>query len=195
VIPWIILSVGPYIVLTPIKGVPYLLGHVGNILIGKENWYMPACIVAEIIWYYILKTRKDWVCGAISVFSFIAGIALYQRGMLNFLMINRAFCALIYIFMGHMFKQHEGTVKEHKMSTIMILCVIIYVALGIATIYFYPNQNLDVHLNRYYNYLSYLLFDDINRSICYCNARKENWTFPEVDHNGGTKYTCDISFS
>lgn len=68
-------------------------------------------------------------------------------------MINRGLCVLIYIFMGYLFRQYEESANNHKMmAKLIIICMVIYVTLGIATLHFYPGQNLDVHLNRYYSY-------------------------------------------
>lgn len=113
---------------------------------------MPACIIAEIIWYFILKTRKEWIYGTIVVIAFIVGIVLYQRGILNIFMINRVFCVLLYMFMGYLFRQYEERINNHQMTVLTIICVVIYVALGIVTLHFYPGQSLDVHLNYYYSY-------------------------------------------
>lgn len=174
VIPWLVLSIGPYVILTPIKGIPYLTTHVVNILIGKENWYMPACIIAEIIWYFILKIGKTWIAGGLSIVGFVAGIVLYQNRILDILMINRAVCALLFIFMGYLFRQYEEKIDGLKTITIPLVIggTVIYIGLGIATLYLYPGQNLDVHLNRYYNYPICFAMIIIGLFVLFVIARK-----------------------
>ena len=152
IVPWLVLSIVPYLLLTPIKGGSYLGAHISNILSGKENWYMPACIIAEIMWYYVLKVKKKWAKGVICIVSFIIGILLYQADILDILMINRAMCAIVFIYMGHLFRCYESQIDRLKLSLPLLTGTCIYIGLGLLTLFLYPGENLDVHLNRYYSY-------------------------------------------
>ncbi len=159
VIPWIVLSVLPYLIAAPIKGVPYLLSNLKEILIGDKYWYMPCCIVAEIIWLAALKVfKKTWQIALISVVLFVAGIVLYHFGILSVFMINRALTVQVYLLIGWLFKRYETVIVERigKLPILLIACVV-YIGLGVVSLFVYPGQVMDVHLNKYYSYMICLM--------------------------------------
>lgn len=154
VIPWLVLAIVPYLVATPIKGFSFLLSHVKAIILGNEYWYMPCCIAAEIIWFFILKSfKKSWQVAVSAVVLFVAGIILYNHQILSAFMVNRALAVQLFLLIGWLFRKYEGSIVE-RIGKAWILGVggAIYIALGILSLVLYPGQVMDVHLNEYYNH-------------------------------------------
>lgn len=154
VIPWLILTIVPYLAATPIKGVGFLFDHLKAVLIGEEYWYMPCCIIAEIVWFFILKVfRKTWQIAGASVILFAGGMALYRYQLLSFFMINRAFTVQIFLLIGWLMKRYENQIMEKAgKGWILITGTAVYIVLGVLSVFLYPGQTLDVHLNAYYNH-------------------------------------------
>jgi len=158
-IPWLVLSVAPYIVVTPIKGINYLLSHIKAIIIGQEFWYIPCCIVAEIIWFLLSKYfERIWQLLAASSALFVIGILLYRYDAMSGFMINRACTVQVFLLIGMILRRYEDTIgKMIGKVPCILLGTGFYVGLGIISMHFYPGKALDVHLNEYYNYVICLL--------------------------------------
>lgn len=155
VIPWLALTIVPYLAATPIKDFSFLRNHVKSILLGNEYWYMPCCIVAEIIWFFVLKTiRKTWQVIVSVVVLYIVGIVFHNHQILSAFMINRAMAVQLFFLIGWLFRKYEVTIIE-RLGKAWALGVGggIYIALGILSLVLYPGQVMDVHLNEYYSHV------------------------------------------
>lgn len=151
VIPWIILGMSIPAVMMPFKDVEYFIAHLKSILTGETFWYMPCCIIAEIIWFNLLKLcKKDYWIIITAIILFLAGLTLDKFSILDICMINVAFVVQLYILIGYIYKKLEAKIGlfEYKL---VILGIAIYIALGIITLEIYPGQSLDIHVGRYYN--------------------------------------------
>ena len=152
IIPWLVLSI-PFTFLKLSTGnLSDVLKEIKYILTGVTIWYMPCCIVAEIIWFFINKYGKSKfqiIFSALVIFGL--GIYTGYMDVLNVAMINRAMVVQFFILLGYLYK-----VEEKKIDNIgwvfIIALVSIYIAMGIISLIIWPNTCLDVHVNRYYNY-------------------------------------------
>lgn len=151
IIPWLALSSLPVLFISIIKGSTYLTSNISAILIGKSVWYMPCCIIAEIVFYFVLRFLKnDWIKLGIVIAISCVGIILIHYGTLDFLMINRALSVQVFLMIGHMIHKNEDLLDKLK-TGLLIVGIGVYAALGILSIIFYPGTNLDVHQGIYYN--------------------------------------------
>lgn len=160
-IPWIVLSLLPLKLIKAFAidhSAAVMWQYFWDFLSGDTLWYMPCCIIAEIITFLIRKIMKDKVKGVtitsllISVFGYV--IAMY--GVLGFAGMDTACIAQLYILMGYLFKKYENRLKEKAIAVCSFTCIL-YVLLGIITLSCYPEQALDVHANTYYNVVICLL--------------------------------------
>lgn len=154
IVPWLVLAIVPYLVATPIKGLPFLWRHVRDILVGADYWYMPCCITAEIFWFFILKScKKTWQVAVSSLVLFTSGLAIYSHQILSVFMINRAMTVQVFLFIGWLLKKYEEHIME-KFGKVWALVVggCIYLGLGILSLTLYPGEVIDVHLCEYYNH-------------------------------------------
>ncbi len=155
IIPWLVLSILPYLAMTPIKGPAFLWIHVKAILVGDEFWYMPCCIAAEIIWFFTLKfVKRRWLTALISAALFAAGIVLYRFDILSVFMINRAMTVQVFLLIGWLFRSFEKPIVERGgKAWLLLIGFLVYIGLGILSLLVFPGQVMDVHLNKYYDYL------------------------------------------
>lgn len=153
-IPWLILS------LLPLKIIKALiLDHsmvaVGRYIIeffsGEVLWYMPCCIIAEIIMFFVRKYSKNGK--SIILFSIaisVIGYILSKNGIMDLAGFNTACIAQLYILIGWFFREYEDDIMKHDILLSSILAII-YISLGTASLFLYPGEVLDVHTNYYYN--------------------------------------------
>ena len=101
IIPWLCLTLPFHLIRIPFKGMRALVELPYRMLSGEIAWYMPCCIVAEIIWFFIRKyaRKESSTClGALIVFAL--GIVAGYLNILNFAMINRAMLMQLFILSG-----------------------------------------------------------------------------------------------
>lgn len=152
VIPWFVLSlIWVKLLLIPFRGTAsYFYEGVWDLLSGRKNWFIPCCICAETIQFYIRKVSKS--NRAICVYSIICtiiGIAMAHFDICNFAMINRAFIVQAFMVIGYLFKHY---IEHMNVPVVIILFgVLAYVLMVVITINLWPGKYLDVHLNKYYN--------------------------------------------
>lgn len=152
VIPWFVLSlIWVKLLLIPFKGtLSYFLDGVWDLISGKKIWYIPCCINAEIIQFYIRKASKNTrtVC-VFSIICTIIGIAMAHFNICNFAMINRAFIVQAFMLIGYLFKHY---IEHRNVPVVLIICgALVYVLMIVTTIIVWPGQYIDVHLNKYFN--------------------------------------------
>lgn len=172
VIPWIVLGMSVTVLLTPLKGIEYFIDHLKIVLTGESLWYMPCCIIAEIIWYNVLKfCKKDYCAIIASVILFTAGMIMSKFSILNICMINVAFVVQLYILIGYLYKKLETKIGLFE-NWIVFIGATIYIALGIMTLVFYPGQCLDIHVGCYYNLIMCILMIYIGCFTAFAAASK-----------------------
>ena len=155
IVPWLVITCLPYLLASPIKGIDFLKENLIDVLTGVNYWYMPCCIAAEILWFWILKLVKPmWKIGLLTAVMFALGIILNAHGILSVFMINRALTVQVFLYIGYLLRVYETEIVN-KLNRKFVLAgaIAIYFAFGVLTMKLYPGQCLDVHMCRYYNIL------------------------------------------
>lgn len=154
-IPWVVLT------LMPVK-IGYQLIRLNvhgalktfyKFISGATYWYMPCCIAAEIIFFFILVYAKKtrYVSIAAIVVS-AGGFIMAKAGIGTFAQFRVACIAQAFMLCGFLFRYFEGELKDDKFRlTLGLGCTVIYLLLGSLTLVQYPGQCMDVHVCRYYN--------------------------------------------
>ncbi len=153
IIPWLALSLGPILLLSIIKGGDYLISVTLAIISGVSVWYMPCCIIAEIIFYLLLRCcKKPYILPVAAVILSCVGELLIKHSILDILMFNRALSVQLFLLTGYYIHKYEHILDKVK-TWYLWVGVAIYICIAILSIYFYPGANLDVHKGKYYNYI------------------------------------------
>lgn len=150
IVPWLTLSLLPVFVISFSKDIHFFIDSLIKILTGENFWYLPACIIANSVFYHIcqFKNLRKITIGALVICSI--GFLLAYNSIGNLFMLNRALIAQLYIYIGFIFKELILS-KEHKSLKINAGLILAYLILLFICFYFYPDKNIDVHLNKYYN--------------------------------------------
>lgn len=151
VVPWVLLGLFVPIMLIPFQGIDYLYNYILQMLSGKVLWFMPCLIIAEIIYYIILHCSKtDYWIIIISFSCFVLGLLFYSKGILNYAMINRALSVQPFFLIGLFFYKYETKIININWLWFTIITAL-YIGMCFLSMRIYPEQSLDVHMNRYYN--------------------------------------------
>lgn len=151
IVPWLCLSIIPVLLISTIKGWSYLQFSLVSILTGVSVWYMPCCIIAEVIFYLLNKfLKKEWMITIASVFITVAGTVLINFGIADIIMVNRALSVQLFLCIGYLIKKHQKMIEKVK-SWHMAIGAILYFAAGVISVISFPGKNLDVHRGFYYS--------------------------------------------
>lgn len=151
VIPWLCLTVPFAFLKAAVRGVPALLPSLLNIISGETAWFMPCCIIAEVIWFFVNKYGKTILHITIaSLLLCILGFVASRHSVLDFAMANRAMIAQYYILIGYLIKKWEEKLSKLSVLHILILSLL-YVSMGFVSLWLWPNSAIHVRMNRYYN--------------------------------------------
>lgn len=154
IIPWLCLTVPLFVLYTPFKGISYLWDCIYKTISGELFWYMPCCIIAEIIWYCVrrlLGGGQIYLTCVAAVVLMIIGLILQNYGILNFAMFNHALMAQGWILMGFLYKRFSGQINELKWMPPIGLGIL-YLAMAFVSLKIWPGQAIDVRMNVWYNY-------------------------------------------
>ncbi len=152
IIPWLCLTIPYMIVKIPAQGINNFIHGLYTLISGEIVWYMPCCIIAEIIWFFIRKyLRKiSFTCFG-TILMFALGAIFSYFDIFNFAMINRAMLMQLFILSGYLYRLYEKRFMRTSWCLIISLLVI-YVAMGYISLIIWPSACLDVHMNNYYNW-------------------------------------------
>jgi len=151
IIPWLFLAFTPIIIYSFVKGLAWFENSAINILIGESVWYMPCCIIAEIIYFTVCKfIHKPVGRFVFAAIAFFAGILMTRYEILDLFMINRALGVQIFLFVGYFIKLNTARIGKLKWWVLMLASVL-YVGLCTLSLFIFPGQVLDVHHSWYYN--------------------------------------------
>lgn len=148
VIPWISLGV--------ILQIPALVtGGIGafgrkclGVLDGKLFWYMPCCIIAEIIWFFALKATKKWqYLTALSACLFAGGYLLNTYAP-ELLIVNCALTCILYVSFGYAYKMLEEKIRKIKHCVIAAFALL-YISVTTLSFFFNDRRSMDVHILKY----------------------------------------------
>ena len=157
IFPWVGLAISKAIVIAIIRNsMVYLWEYVLGLFTGANLWYMPCCIIAEILFFYILKISKsEKKLILITIITVLIGGCLKQISVFDFLHINTAMIVQIYILLGYLLRQRES---ELEFSIQKVFCgALVYVGMLVISFMYYAPQYMDVHKSRYYNFVICIL--------------------------------------
>ena len=153
IVPWFFLSLLP---LKLVNAAIHLSAasagrYIYEFISGGILWYMPCCILAEIIQFFVRMFCKGWSRYAIMTGIAATGLVLAHHEIGSFAGFNTACIAQFFIAVGLWLKE-EKMLRIRKGAAVGIVCVVYAIGI-IVTLVAYPGQNLDVHTNSYYNLL------------------------------------------
>lgn len=155
IVPWLLLGIIPQLIRLPYDGITESIAFLGKMLSGEVYWFMPCFILGSVIFHYVMKILRMnvWGVGVLSCFLFAFGIVLSKNNILDYAMANRAMTVQLYFWLGYLFRQHEGRLNGSKYKkliiTILFFSYALFISLGFIL---YPGENIDVHINSYYDY-------------------------------------------
>lgn len=151
ILPSLILFVCAQAVRIPFSGIRPFVDALIGFLSGKKGWYITACIIAEILFFYNLKfCKKQVYAGVTAIVCCAIGFLMNYFDICHFWMINRAFIAQFFLVTGYLFRKNESLFRGLRWPSV-IIGGLVYLVLIAGTFVIWPQQSIDVHLNRYYN--------------------------------------------
>lgn len=176
-------------------------------------WFLPACILGQIILFFILKIcKKPLICCAAMILVCLAGFLMAAFNVGNILMFNRALIAQAFLLIGYIFKQHQHVFMRIPLWGIAI-ALLTYIGLGCFISIRFPEDTLDVHLNQYPHaalwfimifigcFMLFALFSHIHKApkwitflgqntlLCYAMHPYSFWIFSKFMHVLGISVT------
>ncbi|MBR5429913.1 MAG: acyltransferase [Firmicutes bacterium] len=155
VIPWMVLSLVwakalYWLVLMKPGMIP---GELYSLISGKDFWYMPCIILAEIFQFAIRRLcRVRWQRYAACAAAGAAGLLLHGVEAARFAMLDVALAAQLYMLFGLWFRDHEERIVRVCSWKILIAAAAAYAGLAAVSAVYFPGRAMDVHLNTYYSY-------------------------------------------
>jgi len=150
VIPWLALGLCQVVLVLP-KGFTKAGQYVLEVAVGKQFWYMPCCILAEIILFFGLKfLKKQWQIVAFCLTLTVVGIVLPNISALDLFKFRTALVAQSFLLIGYSFRRNEEYVNKIKTGWLLI-GIAAYILLGTFSLWCFPGQSLDVNTGSYYN--------------------------------------------
>lgn len=167
IVPWFFLSLLPLklIIAASQLSVTSAGRYIYEFISGGILWYMPCCILAEIIQFFVRKFFKGRCRYAVMLVIAALGLILSHFEIGTFAGFNTACIAQIFIAIGLWLK--EENVLRDKRELALGIGIALYVIGIIVTLVAYPGQNLDVHTNSYYNLLICALMIAVGCSVCF----------------------------
>lgn len=172
IIPWLVLSITPILLSGIFNGMQVVLNDLKAVLTGTSVWYMPCCIIAELMFFlYIKNTKNPLILTILSCVLSVVGIILINHRILDFMMINRALSVQIYLLLGYMIKRYEN--RLDRIKTRFVLCgIALYFIIGYISAILYPEASLDVHMGSFYNIIICFAMIIIGCTSLFCIAKR-----------------------
>ena len=176
-IPWFCLSLLPLklckalIQLSSSTAGRYLYEFVS----GGILWYMPCCILAEIMQFFIRKHCKGPIRYGVMLLISSAGLMLSRYQIAGFAGFNTACIAQAFIMLGLFLREVRIEQKKAVAATGFLLY-----AAGVAlTLILFPDQCLDVHTNSYYSLPICIMMILTGCTLCFLLAERadKQWSF------------------
>ena len=149
-IPWLGVGLLAAVCRIPAQGTAGFRAALVDFARGRAAWYIPCCVVAELVWFAIRRALKSVPATAAAVaLCCAAGLVLARRKLLGDWMINRALIAQVYLLIGLIFRRYLEKLPRQALWGALALAV--YFALAALSARLYPGRTMDVHRNRYYS--------------------------------------------
>lgn len=153
VIPSVFLFLCTRVIHIPTRGIQYVTSGLMEFLSGDTYWYISACVLGEILFFYTLKFCKaEWQIILTAMLCWALGFVLDAFGIGDFAMLNRAFIAQFFLLMGYLFRIHQDFFKKLHWSA-LLGGFLVAAALIAAGYFLWPGRGIDVYMNNYYGSL------------------------------------------
>lgn len=151
VLPWLLLSMIPAIPDAFTEGPRSLWNHFLDVVTGEVAWYMPCCIIAQVLHFYVRKLCRHTT--AVAVASVLLAVLGYVLGMFHILdtaMFNRALVCQLFLLVGFLFNRWEGkNVLTGWLGA--VLGLLVFGTLCALSMKLFPGQIMDVRDNDFYH--------------------------------------------
>lgn len=154
VLPWLILAIPQNLAREVVKGASANYpGMLYRILSGEDFWYMPCCILAESIFFFVLKYARTpkYICITSAVLG-AAGFIAAKLNILGFAGLNTALICQIFLLFGQMYRWYENRVQTHlqnKTGVKLAGITAVYIIMVMANRFLFSKSNMNVHSNQY----------------------------------------------
>ena len=151
VIPWLILSLGFGLRFILTQGFAFYANYAVEVLIGIRAWYMICCIIAQTLFFFLIKLLGDGWKLCISVIAITAVVLLFGTKRVNEpFQVTTALISQSFLLMGYLLKKYEYKLRDVKFWMALGLLGA-YVALVILGMFLFPKCSMDIHMDAYYN--------------------------------------------
>lgn len=153
VIPWLFFAYAQYILGALVQGGFHLGRITWDIISGGVLWYMPCCILADVVFFFLsrmLQNRK--LLAAACCLCFCVGYGMSRFGMGNTFAFNVALVSQLYMLLGRLYSWHEPQITAISLSRKRISTLVLaaaYLVLAAVNTLAYPDRHVDIHLNVY----------------------------------------------
>lgn len=151
VLPWLLLSMIPAIPDAFTEGPRSLWNHFLDVVTGEVAWYMPCCIIAQVLHFYVRKLCRHTT--AVAVASVLLAVLGYVLGMFHILdtaMFNRALVCQLFLLVGFLFNRWEGkNVLTGWLGA--VLGLLVYGTLCALSLKLFPGQSMNVQKIDFYH--------------------------------------------
>lgn len=170
IIPWLGLALGKAFLIAVLReSFGYFVEYSIGVLTGANLWYMPCCVISEIIHFYIRKyASKETYVYIFAVMAMIVGYILAKGDVMNIFCINIALIVQGFYLLGYMAKTKHSFYECSNRR--IIVGILTYFGLCIVSLIFYNHCSMDVHKNDYYNVILCATMIFIGCELCYLVA-------------------------
>jgi len=191
IVPWFFLSLLPVrFLISFLKGPEYFLRYLYLFVSGNRLWYIPCCIVAEILHFYVRKFARTpvWVAAGSAALCAI-GFWMIRMDIGNFGMANRAFIAQAFILVGYLYRVFENRFQRIG-GGMLALCGGAYVLLSLLSLRLWTHVHVDVHLNAYGSFLYFMIQVLLGCLFVFAAAKKIKKLPGSLVFLGQNTYVC-----
>lgn len=137
--------------MAPFRQPDYLPTAFFDLILGRSYWYIPACFLAEILFFLNLKyCKRDSSTYILAGLCCVAGFVMDYFGVGDFAMLSRAFIGQYFLAIGYLFRKNESFFRSLSWPVIFAGGLVYLILVGVAWM-IWPRQVIDVHMNQYYN--------------------------------------------
>lgn len=152
-LPWFVLSFVAVKIIYSIALKQYdaALEHLYVFASGTQLWYIPCCIIAEIILFFIIKYSPDFRITALIMLALSAsGYLMAINGIGDFAKFNTALISQFFLLIGLTVRKINDSGKGIPKKSALIMAAV-YAAMVAVSFICYPGKTFSVSYNDYYS--------------------------------------------
>ena len=152
-VPWFILSFVIFKVIYSIatKQFDAAFEYLYVFASGIQLWYIPCCIIAEIILFFIIKYSPKFSVTVLIMLALSAiGYLMAINGTGDFAKVNTALISQFFLLIGLVMRKMRDSKKEIPKWAVFLMAAVYAVMVAVSFIR-YPNKTFSVSYNDYYS--------------------------------------------